>query len=50
MADQTITKYIVRHVEAFLGYTATSGEFIRSCEQIPSQRVVAKRGKGEEKP
>jgi nicotinamidase-related amidase len=42
MADQTITKYIVRHVEAFLGYTATSEEFIRSCERIPPQSVVDK--------
>jgi ureidoacrylate peracid hydrolase len=35
MQDQTITRYIIRHVEAFLGHTATSDEFIRSCRQAP---------------
>ncbi|MCI0513671.1 cysteine hydrolase [candidate division KSB1 bacterium] len=35
IAEQTITRYIVRHVEAFLGYTATSTDFVRSCEAIP---------------
>jgi ureidoacrylate peracid hydrolase len=34
LEDQTITHNIVRHVEAFLGYTATSEEFIQSCQQI----------------
>jgi len=34
MEDQAITKYIVRHVEAFLGYTATSGEFVKACGGI----------------
>lgn len=38
MDDQTITKSIIRHVEAFLGYTSTSGEFIRACQRIPAQR------------
>lgn len=32
--DQTITRYVIRHVEAFLGYTATSQEFVRSCDRI----------------
>ena len=34
MEDQTITRYIVRHVEAFLGYTATSHDFVRACEEM----------------
>ncbi len=34
--EQIITRYIIRHVEAFLGYTATSLDFVRSCEQIPA--------------
>jgi nicotinamidase-related amidase len=29
---QLITRYVVRHVEAFLGYTATSYDFVRGCE------------------
>jgi len=37
LEDQTITRFIVRHIEAFLGYTATSQEFVRSCEQIPDR-------------
>jgi nicotinamidase-related amidase len=36
MEAQTITKYIVRHVEAFLGYTTTSEGFTRSCGRIPA--------------
>ena len=32
--DQAITKYVVRFVEAFLGYTTTSADFVRSCEEI----------------
>ena len=36
--EQAITHYLVRHVEAFLGYTATAPDFVRSCEQIPSRR------------
>jgi hypothetical protein len=35
MDAQTITHFIVRHVEAFLGYTSTSAEFVRSCHQLP---------------
>jgi ureidoacrylate peracid hydrolase len=38
MEEQLITRYIVRHVEAFLGYTSTSGEFVRSCEQVAGAR------------
>ncbi|HPN35848.1 MAG TPA: isochorismatase family cysteine hydrolase [bacterium] len=32
LEEQLITRYIIRHVEAFLGYTATCAEFVRSCE------------------
>jgi ureidoacrylate peracid hydrolase len=35
IAEQTITRYVVRYVEAFLGYTATSTDFVRGCEAIP---------------
>ncbi|MBM4029129.1 MAG: cysteine hydrolase [Planctomycetes bacterium] len=31
--EQAITKYVIRFVEAFLGYTATSADFVRSCEE-----------------
>jgi ureidoacrylate peracid hydrolase len=34
MDSQAITKSIIRHVEAFLGYTSTSGDFVRSCGQL----------------
>jgi ureidoacrylate peracid hydrolase len=37
LEDQTITRYVIRHVEAFLGYTATSEGFIRACGQISSR-------------
>jgi ureidoacrylate peracid hydrolase len=37
LEDQMITRYTVRHVEAFLGYTAASREFTRSCDQIPAR-------------
>jgi ureidoacrylate peracid hydrolase len=36
--EQAITRYVIRHVEAFLGYTATSPEFVRCCERIPSRQ------------
>ena len=35
---QSITGFIIRHVEAFLGYTATSQDFVRSCEQLPGRK------------
>lgn len=34
--EQSITKYTIRHVEAFLGYTATSDAFVRACAQRPA--------------
>jgi nicotinamidase-related amidase len=34
--EQLITGYVVRFVEAFLGYTATSQDFVSSCKEIPS--------------
>ena len=34
MEDQTITRVVVRHVEAFLGYTSTSVEFVRACRHL----------------
>jgi len=37
MDAQTITRFIVRHVEAFLGYTSTSTAFVRSCHQLPER-------------
>jgi nicotinamidase-related amidase len=37
--DQTVTGHIVRHVEAFLGYTTTSQEFVRASELIPSRHT-----------
>jgi ureidoacrylate peracid hydrolase len=40
MADQTITRFIVRHVEAFLGYTSTSADFVRACQQLPAKEVL----------
>jgi nicotinamidase-related amidase len=40
MEDQTVTRFVVRHVEAFLGYTSTSAEFVRSCRQLPAKEVV----------
>ena len=42
MEGQTVTAQIVRHVEAFLGYTATSREFVRSCESLsPPERHLS---------
>ncbi len=38
IGDQAITHNVIRHVEAFLGYTATSPDFIRSCAQIPGRQ------------
>ncbi len=38
LEDQTITRYIIRHVEAFLGYTATSQEFARACDRIAPEK------------
>ncbi len=38
MEEQLITRYIVRHVEAFLGYTSTSKDFVRSCAQLAGTR------------
>ena len=38
MEEQAITRYVVRHVEAFLGYTATSPDFVRCCAQIPGRQ------------
>ncbi len=35
MEDQSITRFIIRHIEAFLGYTSTSAEFVRACQQLP---------------
>ena len=35
---QSITGFIIRHVEAFLGYTATSRDFVRSCERLPDRK------------
>lgn len=35
--EQTVTRSVIRHVEAFLGYTATSQEFVRCCAQIPGR-------------
>jgi len=34
IGEQKITRDVVRHVEAFLGYTATSSDFISTCAQI----------------
>jgi ureidoacrylate peracid hydrolase len=39
MDDQTVTHTIIRHVEAFLGYTSTSAEFVRSCQQLPAEEA-----------
>ncbi len=36
--DQAITRFVVRHVEAFLGYTATSPDFVRSCAAVPESQ------------
>ena len=36
--DQTVTRLTIRHIEAFLGYTATAQEFIRSCAAVQSSR------------
>jgi nicotinamidase-related amidase len=36
--EQTVTRSVIRHVEAFLGYTSTSQDFIRSCAQISERR------------
>jgi len=36
--DQAIGKYVVRFVEAFLGYTATSADFVRACGQLADAR------------
>jgi len=33
-AGQTVTHGVIRHVEAFLGYTATSSDFVGSCARI----------------
>jgi nicotinamidase-related amidase len=38
LEDQLITGYVIRHVEAFLGYTATSPDFVGSCERIPGRQ------------
>ncbi len=40
LEDQTITRYIIRHVEAFLGYTATSQDFVRSCDRITPRNAL----------
>jgi len=34
LAEQTATRLIIRQVEAFLGYTTTGEEFIRSCNKV----------------
>lgn len=39
MDDQTVTRTIIRHVEAFLGYTSTSVDFVRSCQQLPAEEI-----------
>jgi ureidoacrylate peracid hydrolase len=38
--EQTITRYVIRHIEAFLGYTATSQDFVRSCDRIAGVRCL----------
>jgi nicotinamidase-related amidase len=38
LEGQLITGYVIRHVEAFLGYTATSPDFVRSCARIPDRQ------------
>jgi ureidoacrylate peracid hydrolase len=37
--EQTITTYVIRHVEAFLGYTATSAAFVRACAELPAREA-----------
>jgi nicotinamidase-related amidase len=39
--EQSITNYVVRFVEAFLGYTATSKDFVRSCNKIHEPGVAS---------
>jgi hypothetical protein len=38
LEEQLITGYVIRHVETFLGYAATSPDFVRSCERVPGRQ------------
>ncbi len=40
LEDQTITRFVIRHVEAFLGYTATSQDFVRSCDRFATRNAL----------
>ncbi len=36
--DQAISRYVVRFVEAFVGYTATWADLVRAYEQLAAAR------------
>ena len=38
MEEQTVTRSVIRHVEAFLGYTTTAQDFVCACEEIAQGR------------